>query len=92
METFHVNREDMLSARRESLRAIWDAFHPAPSTFPFPYNSTECLWSVNHVVGDVGVSITWQTEEEKEEEWKTLEEILDGTTFNWQKKYNSPPW
>ena len=92
VETFHVDREDMLGARRESLRAIWDALHPAPSTFPFPCNDTECLWSVTRVVGVESVSITWQTEEEKEEEWKTLEEILDGTTFNWQKKYNSPPW
>ena len=41
VEAFHVDREDMLGARRESLRAIWDALHPAPSTFPFPCNDTE---------------------------------------------------
>ena len=37
------------------------------------------------VVG--GVLISAATEEQKEEEWMTLEEILDGTTINWHKKY-----
>ena len=37
------------------------------------------------VVG--GVLISAATEEQKEEEWMTPEEILDGTTLNWHKKY-----
>ena len=36
----------------------------------------ECVWLVDEVVGGGGVEITAMTEE-----------ILDGTTFNWQKKY-----
>ena len=46
------------------------------------------MWLVHEVVGDKGVEIAAMTEEQKEEEWITLEEILDGTTFNWQNKYD----
>ena len=47
----------------------------------------ECVWSVDEVVGGGGMEITAMTEEQREEEWMILEEILDGTTFNWKKKY-----
>ena len=94
--TIHAYREDMLSAKRGDLKAIWDALNITPmekyvSEPPF---KNECCWSVNEVVGGGdevigggGVFIDAITEEEKEEEWKTLEEILDGTTFNWKKNY-----
>ena len=80
-DTFHVDRRDTLGANRGDLRTILDALKLA--------TSGECLVSVQGVVGGHGrgVEITWQTEEEKEEEWMTLDEILDGTTFNWQKRY-----
>ena len=84
---FHAHREDMLSAKREDLKTIWDALYITPED--------ECVWAVHGVVGEhgavggggFGLGITAMTEGEKEEEWITLEEVLDGTTFNWQKKY-----
>ena len=81
VDTFHVDRRDTLGANKEDLKTIFDALDLA--------TSRECLVSVHGVVGGRGrsVEITWQTEEEKEDEWMTFEEILDGTTFNWQKRY-----
>ena len=38
------------------------------------------MWLVFQADGGGFVEMT---EEQKEEEWITLEEILDGTTFNW---------
>ena len=78
----HSDREDMLGAKREDLKTIWNALN-IPS-------EDDCVWSVHEVVGGRGVEVTVMAEEQKEEEWMTLEEILDGTTFNWQKKYKVP--
>ena len=63
----------MLGEKRENLTIfVFDALNLA--------TDGECLVSV----GGGGV----QTEEQKEEERMTLEEGLDGTTFNWEKRYS----
>ena len=74
----------MLSAKRDDLKTIWDSLNPTPNVFFKSKYENECCWVVNEVVG--GVLISAVTEEQKEEEWMTLEEILDGTTINWHKK------
>ena len=75
----------MLSAKRDDLKTIWDSLNPTPKVFFKSKYENECCWVVNEVVG--GVLISAATEEQKEEEWMTPEEILDGTTINWHKKY-----
>ena len=70
VDHIHAWREDMLSAKRDDLKTIWDSLNPTPKVFFKSKYENECCWVVNEVVA--GVLISAATEVQKEEEWMTL--------------------
>ena len=68
--------EALRGARREDLRSIWDALHHGE-----PNQGDDSCFCVRNVPYDGSqldeIELEWDNDEDKEKEWRHLEEILD---------------
>ena len=80
--TFQATWEVLHGAKREDLRTIWDALvHGKPN---------QCDMSVFHVLevpydGSLldDIELEWDNDEDKEKEWRYLQELLDTPPWQW---------
>ena len=67
--TFNASREAMCGARREDLRTFWDALaSPHPSFYVLDVPLDDNL---------INIDFSWDTNDDKEKEWRDLQELLD---------------
>ena len=77
--TFNASREAMRGARREDLRIVWDAL-----AYPHPYGlSSFYVLDVPFDDNLVTIELSWDTDDDKENEWRDLQELLDTPPEQW---------